>query len=206
MEPNPQYSQLASRETIARTIVALKANGLDAMVVADGAAAKAEVLKRLPRGAEVFTMQSQTLKAIGLTAAVDESGQFDSIRKKLTAMDNATQAKEKRVLGAAPDWAIGSVHAVTEDGHLFIASNTGSQLSAYAAGAGQVIFVVGAQKIVADDQMAMRRLKEYSLPLEDQRMFQANGIHSQIRKILSIEGEFKPGRLMIIFVNEKLGF
>ena len=63
-------------------------------------------------------------------------------------MDRTTQARERAKLGATPDLAIGSVHAVTEDGHVLIASNTGSQLPAYVYAAGKVIWVVGAQKII----------------------------------------------------------
>ncbi len=53
-------------------------------------------------------------------------------------MDRATQAREIRKLGGAPDYTAGSVHAVTEDGQVLIASNTGSQLGPYASGAGKV--------------------------------------------------------------------
>ncbi|MBI2984746.1 MAG: LUD domain-containing protein [Candidatus Kerfeldbacteria bacterium] len=206
MEPNPQFAQLASDARLKNAVAALTANGMDALVVSTGAEAKEEVLKRLPPGGQVFTMQSQTLKAIGLAEAIDESGHYESVRQKLTAMDTATQAKEKRILGATPDWAVGSVHAVTEDGHLFIASNTGSQLSAYVSGAAHVIFVVGSQKLVQNDVQAGQRLPEYSLPLEDQRLFQAHGFHSGISKILTITRERIPGRITVVLVKEKLGF
>ena len=55
---------------------------------------------------------------------------------------------EIRRLGAVPDYILGSVHAVTEDGSLAVASASGSQIGAYASGAGQVILAVGSQKIV----------------------------------------------------------
>lgn len=110
------------------------------------------------------------------------------------------------MVGTAPEWVVGSVHAVTEDGHLFIASNTGSQLGADAYGAAHVIFVVGIQKIVSDDATANQRLFEYSMPLEDQRLFQSAGFHSTISKILTIRREAKPERTTVIFVKEKLGF
>src|SRR5438309_355317 len=43
-------------------------------------------------------------------------------------MDREMQGREMRQLSAAPDWVVGSVHAVTEDGSLLIASASGSQL------------------------------------------------------------------------------
>jgi hypothetical protein len=51
---------------------------------------------------------------------------------------------------AAPDWLVGSVHAVTAEGALLIASATGSQLGLILSGAGHVILVFGGQKIVPD--------------------------------------------------------
>ena len=109
-------------------------------------------------------------------------------------------------LGAAPDWVVSSVHAVTEDGHLLIASNTGSQLSAEVYSGGKVIFVVGAQKIVKDNIEGLGRIYEYVLPLEDARAQKAYGIHSNVSKILIINKEIMPERITVILVKEKLGF
>jgi hypothetical protein len=53
--------------------------------------------------------------------------------------------REIRKLSAAPDYILGSVLAVTEDGVLVDASATGSQLGPYASTAGKVILAVGSQ-------------------------------------------------------------
>ena len=42
-----------------------------------------------------------------------------------------------KAIGGQPDYALGSVHAITRDGTLVIASASGSQLASYAWGAGQ---------------------------------------------------------------------
>ena len=115
-----------------------------------------------------------------------------------------------RKLGAAPDFAVGSVHAVTEDGHLLIASNTGSQLPAYVYSAGKVIWVVGAQKIVKDLDEGMKRLREYVLDLETARARKAYGLpddwNSFYSKVLVFRREVNPGRTHLVLVNEALGF
>ena len=131
---------------------------------------------------------------------------YDPVRAKL--MDKATPADRKRELGAAPEWTIGSVHALTTDGKLIIASNTGSQLPAYAYGAAHVIFVVSAQKIAKDLDEGMKRLYEHVLPLESERANKAYNITSGsfISKLLIINREIQPGRITVIIVNEKLGF
>ena len=91
-----------------------------------------------------------------------------------------------------PEFALGSVHAITRDGTLVIASALGSQLTAYALGAAKVIFVVGAQKLVPDLVAAHQRILEHCLPLEDARTMEAYGQHSRVGKILEIHQE-DPG-------------
>jgi len=206
MKPNEEFGKLASEEQIKKTEKALKGNGFKVEVFENSQEAKKKVLELLPKGAEVFTMTSQTLEVIGLDKEINESGKYNAVRPKLFAMDRTTQAREMVKLGAAPDWVVSSVHAVTEDGHLLIASNSGSQLSAEAYAGEKVIFVVGTQKIVKDTQEGLRRIYEYSYPLEDVRAQKAYGVRSGVNKILIINKEIMPERITVILVKEKLGF
>ena len=63
-------------------------------------------------------------------------------------------------LGAAPDYILGSAHAVTDDGEIVVGSGSGSQLGAYAYAGGHVILVIGHQKLVRDLDEALRRLRD----------------------------------------------
>ena len=121
-------------------------------------------------------------------------------------MNRETQGREIRKLGSAPDYAAGSVHAVTEDGHVLIASNTGSQLGPYATGAGKVIWAVGAQKIVKDLNEGLRRIQEYCFPREEEHMRQLYKVGTSVSKVLIVNREFRPGRITMIIVKEELGF
>lgn len=201
-----KWSQLAREEIIKKTVAALQKNGIDSMVAADGKEAKKKVLALLPEGAQVMTMSSVTLDTIGLAGEINDLGKYDSVRKKLMVLDVKTQWSERQKLGAAPDWAVGSVQAVTEEGQVLIASNSGSQLPAYASGSSHVIWVVGTQKIVQDLDEGFKRVYEYSLPREDARAQKAYGVHSHVSKILIINKENSLGRITLIFVKEKLGF
>lgn len=203
---NEKFGELASDERIRKTAAALKENGFEVEVVENKEEAKRKVLEMIPEGSEVFTMSSQTLEQAGLSDAINNSGKYNSVRNKLFTMDRNTQAREMARLGAAPDWVVSSVHALTEDGHLIIASNTGSQLSAEAYAGGRVIFVVGAQKIVKDNQEGIKRIYEYCLPLEDERARKAYGMGSNVSKILIINKEIFPQRITVFLVKEKLGF
>ena len=72
------------------------------------------------------------------------------------------------------------------------------------SGAGRVVLVVGAQKIVPDLATAFRRVEEYCHPLEDIRVQQSYGMRSAINKMLVLNGDF-PGRTTVILAREALG-
>jgi acyl-CoA hydrolase len=107
---------------------------------------------------------------------------------------------------SAPDFAAGSVHAVTEDGHVLLASSTGSQLGPYAFGAEKVIWVVGAQKLVKDLNEGLRRINEYVLPLEEEHMQQLYKVGASVNKILIVNKEIRSGRITLIIVKAEIGF
>lgn len=200
-----KWNTLATNESIAKAIKSLKANGINAIVVENGVEAKKKVLELLPKGAEVMTMSSVTLDTLGIPKEI-ELGKFDSVKNKLSKIDRKTQERQMQRIGAAPEYAVGSVHAVTEDGKLLIASNTGSQLPAYAYGASHVIWVAGTQKIVKNVDEGIKRIYEHSLPLESERAKKVYGTPSNVSKLLIINEEIAPNRLKIILVKEKLGF
>lgn len=77
-------------------------------------------------GAEIMNMSSMTLTETGLDQEILNSSKYKISRKELAAL-RPDQIMEKQKLGAAPEYAIGSVHAITEDGEVLIASASGCQ-------------------------------------------------------------------------------
>jgi hypothetical protein len=201
-----KYAQAASSESIDKTKAAFESKGITVFVVDTPEEAKAQLLKLIPKGASVGSGASVTLDESGITAEFD-SGAYDFVRKRAYAMDRETQADEIRRLLAAPDYMLGSAHAVTEDGSLLFGSMGGSQIGPYASGAGKVVWVVGSQKIVPDVQAGLKRLQEYSLVLESERARKAYGIPgSALNNILIINGSIAPGRLTVILVKQAIGY
>ena len=204
--PIEEYAKQATDEKIERTSKALEANGIQTLIADTGADAKRLFLELIPEGSEVFLSSSVTLEQLGIVADVDQSGKFDAVRPRMYAMNRETQGREIRKLIAAPDFAAGSVHAVTEDGHVLIASASGSQLGPYASGAGRVIWAVGAQKIVKDLNDGLRRLNEHVVPLEEEHMQQLYKVGTAVNEMLIVNRATRPGRITMILVKEELGF
>jgi LUD domain len=200
-----RFTALPDDATLAATVVALEEHGFSVEVVDDLDAAREAVLARIPRGSSVMTNTSVTLAETGIADAINDGGDYESARNKMMALDFATQVQEMKAIGGQPDYAVGSAHAVTRDGTLVIASASGSQLASYAWGAANVIFVIGAQKIVPSAEAARERIYQHSLKLEDARAQAAYGQHSFVGKILEIHQEL-PGRIHIVLVKKPVGF
>ena len=201
-----EFTELASDERIAKAAAALERNGIQPLLAATGADARGLVDSLLTGGAEVYNNTSQTLEAIGVADDIERSGRYQPLRLRLYRMDREMQHREMRTLAASPDYVVGSVHALTEGGSLLIASASGSQLGPLVSGAGQVILVIGAQKIVSDVATGLRRIYEYCYPLEDARARQAYGVPSGVNNILIINKVLAAGRVTAIIVKERLGF
>jgi LUD domain len=204
-QASDRFTALPDEQTLAATTVVLEEHGFSVEVVDDLDAARQAVLARIPHGSSVMTNTSVTLAETGIADAINDGGPYESARNKMFALDFATQAQEMKVIGGQPDYALGSVHAVTHDGILVIASASGSQLASYAWGAANVIFVVGAQKLVPTVDAARERIYQHSLQLEDARAQAAYGQHSSVGKILEIHQEL-PGRIHIVLIRQPVGF
>jgi acyl-CoA hydrolase len=200
-----RFTTLPDEQTLTDTVVALEEHGFSVEVVDDLDAARNAVLARIPKGSSVMTNTSVTLQETGIADAINNGGPYDSARNKLMALDFATQLQEMKAIGGQPDYALGSVHAITRDGTLVIASASGSQLASYAWGAANVIFVVGAQKLVPSVEVARERIYQHSLTLEDARAYAAYGQNSRVGKILEIHQE-DPGRIHVVLIRQPVGF
>ena len=183
----------------------LRARNFEVVIVQDGAEAKAQVLNRIPEGAQVHSGKSKTLEDAGLFKEFMEGDRFDFVRKRTMKLDPKTQRDEIRKLGAAPDVMVNSAHAVTEEGQIVITSASGSQIGPIASGAGRLILVIGSQKIVPDLDAAFRRIREHVFPYEDARLREAMGIGTKITRTLILDQDFMPGRTTVILVREPIG-
>jgi acyl-CoA hydrolase len=200
-----RFTALPDDQTLAATVVALEEHGFSVEVVDGLDAGRDAVLARIPEGSSVMTNTSVTLQETGIADAINDGGPYESARNKMSALDFATQVQEMKAIGGQPDYALGSVHAVTRDGTLVIASASGSQLASYAWGAANVIFVVGAQKLVPTLEAAHERIYRHSLKLEDARAYAAYGQNSFVGKVLEIHQEL-PGRIRVVLIRQTVGF
>ncbi len=202
------YDQLASPEVVQETISALKERNVEALLVNTKEEALEKIKEMIPAGASVMTGGSTTLNEIGFSdLLVSKNHSWKNLKDEIVAETDPDKQNELRKQSVLADYFLGSVHAVTKDGEVLVESASGSQIPSYAFTSPNVIWVVGAQKIVGDLNAAFDRVKTYVFPLEDQRMKSTGAQGSIIGRWLVFEREIMPSRkVTLIFVNEKLGF
>lgn len=186
---------------------ALRKRGVAAELVPDESAALARLVEVLPEGAEVMTAGSTTLEEIGFVRLLkSESHHWKNLKPAVLAETDPVKQRALRARAMVSEYFIGSVQAVTQSGTLLAVSAGGSQLAAYAFTAKNVVWVVGTHKIVRTLDEALDRVREYSLPLEDQRMKRLGAHGTFIGKMLIFEKERPDRTVRLIFVNKLLGF
>ncbi len=95
---NLEFERPADRTRLERTAAALNGRGFKAQVADSAEQARQLVLNAIPEGAEVHIALSETMRELGITSVIDESGRYDSLRSRLSALDRETQGREMRKL------------------------------------------------------------------------------------------------------------
>ena len=199
-----EFATPAPEETLQLVAANLRERNFETLIVSTRAEAKGALMDRITEGAEVHSAKSKTLEDISVFQELMNSDHYDFLRKRLYQMDRNLEARAMRKLEAAPDIMLGSVQALTVTGQLVSASASGKQLGPYASGAGNLILVVGSQKIVPDLETAIRRISQYVQPYEEARLQREKGIGTKLARILIIERDYDPGRTVIILVREQV--
>ncbi|HEX5808167.1 MAG TPA: lactate utilization protein [Anaerolineales bacterium] len=205
-----EYATLPALEVVRQTVEAVKTRGINAEFVETREEALARVQALIPPGCVVMTGSSVTLQQIGLEEIlISGDHPWRNFKADLLAEKDPAKQSAMRRQGTLAEYYLGSVNALAETGELVFASGSGSQLPAYAYSSRNVIWVAGTQKIAPTLDDALRRVREYVLPLEDQRQKSlGNQAGSRINRILIIEGEpaYLRRNLRLILVNQILGF
>jgi len=204
------YSSLADKEKIERTAKAVESRGVSVIVTDSKESVLPRLVNLIPEGATVMTGASLTLQQIGFEELLKSGNHhWHNLKGDIIAEKDPARQSQLRKQATLADYFLGSVHAIAETGEILVGSATGSQLAPYAFSCNHVIWVAGAQKIVPSVEAGFRRIREYILPHEDQRMKKAFGSNSGsfIGKILLFEREapYLHRSLTLILIREVAG-
>ena len=196
----------ASAESIQRTIKALAARNVEALLLKSRDSALAKLKELVPEGSEVFVNTSKTLATIGYTDYMHGNDRYVNLHDRMMAIPDPAQQREFRRKTTTAEYFVGSVQAIAETGEIVIASGSGSQVGAYSYGARRVILVAGTQKICPTLAEAEARTRGYTLEVHDRWLEGRGSPAAPIGKLLIMEHEPMVGRITMILVPERLGW
>jgi L-lactate utilization protein LutB len=205
------YTKLALDQNISRAAASIKERGIIVEVLDDRAAALSRLQELIPAGTGVSMAASVTLTEIGFEDILRSgANSWRNLKGELLAEKDLVKQAELRRLFSVPEYIVGSVQAVCETGEVVIVSQTGSQTAPYAFSAKNVIWVVGAQKIVPTLPDAMKRVREYCAARAEAKGVEKLGRAGMglIGKVLIFENEVAYiGRsVRMLIVKEVLGY
>jgi hypothetical protein len=202
-----KWSRMPSEADIASTVQAIEARGIKVLRVKDGETALGKIKEIIPSGAEVMNGSSTTLIEIGFNEFLD-SGQhgWKNFHEIITSEDDKAKRDDLRRKAVASEYFLSGVNAIAMTGELVSCDATGSRVGAWPFAAKNLILVAGVNKIVPTLEDALRRIREYAYPLEDARARKASGTPSRIGKCVIMANERQSGRVMLILIDDRLGY
>lgn len=203
------YDTLAGEEVLKTAVKSLEDKGYMVTVVESATKALEEVKQLIPSGSSVMNGSSVTLEKIGyIDYLKSNTHPWKNLHFEIVNETDPEKQTVLRQMAVHSDFYLGSVHALTENGDLIIASNTGSQLPHIVYTSKNLVFVVSTKKIVTNLDEGLKRLEEHVVPLEDKHSIEKYGRGTQLNKIVIFKGENgNSGRKVhLVLVKEDLGF
>ena len=209
---------------ITKTMENLKKNNINSFFVESKEDVVPLIESLIAEGASVAVGGSVTLAETGVLEHLKSERYtfYDRYAEGLTA----EQVKEIFVKSMGVDAYFCSSNAVTEDGELYNVDGNANRVAAIAFGPEKVYVIVGVNKIVANIDEAVKRVKTIAAPKNAQRLncktycfakghcmdmegSMGKGCDSSqriCRHYLVSAKQKEEGRINVIFVNEQLGY
>ncbi|KLK88515.1 prespore-specific protein 3B [Methanoculleus sediminis] len=202
-----RWSRTPDEATLKKTVEAIEARNVRVILVDTAGDALRTVVDLLPEGAEVMNGYSTTLVEMGFDRVLKENPKgWRDYHAVITAENDTGKRHALRRKSVAADYFLSGVQAIAASGEIVGCDKTGSRMGAWPHAAAHLILVSGTNKIVPTVDDALRRCREYCLPLENQRAQHAYNTGSYIGKHVILDREDADGRVTLVLIRELLGY
>jgi hypothetical protein len=200
-------AEIINEKKLKEVVENIKSRGINVILVNNKKQALEKIKEMIPKGSEVSNGSSTTLDEIGFIDYL-KSGKhgWRNIHEEIIKEKNMQKQMDLRRKSVTAEYFLGSINAIAKTGELVACDASGSRVSAYPFAAKNLILVAGTNKISENLEEAIKRVREYVYPLEDERAQKEYGMPSTMGKWVIIEREIFPNRITLILVKEKLGF
>ena len=209
------YKSLSYENTAASVIRNLEKRNMTGYYCATKEEAREKVLSLIPEGSSITWGGTETMTQLGV---------FDAIREKNYELIDRATAKtpeESRALYAkmvCADYFLTSANAITLDGEIVNIDGNSNRVACIAYGPSHVIIAAGMNKLVANLDAAIARVKTFACPPNAVRVGASTpcartGVcadclspDSICCQTLITRKSRHDGRIIVILVGEELGF
>ena len=211
-----QHLEYTLQKRMERTAAALNRHQFDARIMQNREELLQTIKQMLPKGAKVALGGSMTLAETGVQKLLEEGDweYYDRYAPGLTP-EQVVEVFRKAFF---TDYYFTSTNAVSEDGQLFNIDGNGNRVAAMLYGPSNVVVVVGANKIVKDEEEAWWRIQNIATPANARRLSRKSGcvdlgrcVNCQLeqrlcRDFVKIHSCMVPERIKVFILPESLGY
>lgn len=202
-----RWSRKPDETTLKKTVEAMEARNFKVFLVDTAEDGLRTLVDLLPEGAEVMNGYSTTLVEMGFDRVLKENPKgWRDYHAVITGENDTEKRHALRRKSVAADYFLSGVQAIAESGEIVGCDKTGSRMGAWPHAAAHLILVSGTNKIVPTVDDALRRCRDYCLPLENQRAQRTYGVGSYIGKHVILDHEDVDERVTLVLIRELLGY
>ncbi|WP_323669113.1 lactate utilization protein [Aliarcobacter butzleri] len=195
-------------------LAVLKSCGYDAYFVKDKAEALSLAKSYIKPNMSVGLGGSVSVQEIGLLDFLLENKEI-ILHNQYEAGISMEENIKRRKQGIISDIFVTSTNAITKDGKLVNADGSGNRVAALSYGPTNVLLIVGINKIVDSLEDGFKRVMDVAATKNIDRMNKKAisfgkepkyNLDNIARKFTWIKGDDEIGRIIIILVDEELGY
>ena len=202
-------------EKIQKLIKNLRKHNMAGYFVSDNNELIELIKKLIPEDSTVGCGDSVTLEDTGVFEFL-RNGYYNFYDKHKPGL-SADEKRELYIKNFSADTFITGTNAITKDGKLFNIDGNGSRVAPMLYGPKQVIVVVGKNKIVKDEEAAVKRARQIAAPLDAIRLKKDTPCVKKRKCVdcsdkqricndfVLICGQFTEDRIKVIIVDDDLG-
>ncbi|MDN5042186.1 MULTISPECIES: lactate utilization protein [Arcobacteraceae] len=195
-------------------LAVLKSCGYDAYFVKDKAEALSLAKSYIKPNMSVGLGGSESVKEIGLLDFLLDNKEI-TLHNQYEAGISMEENIKRRKQGLISDIFVTSTNAITKDGKLVNADGSGNRVAALSYGPTNVLLIVGINKIVDSLEDGFKRVMDVAATKNIDRMNKKAisfgkepkyNLDNIARKFSWIKADDEKGRIIIILVDEELGY
>lgn len=206
LELDESLNERPDADTLDETVANVEHRNIAVTVCDTGDEARDHLAECIPATASVMNGRSTTLNEIGFIDYLEQEDGFTYLGNQIRQLDDDEERHTARREALTADVFFDSPNAIAQTGELVGVNGVGTGIGAWPYAAKNLVLVSGTNKIVPSLDAAIRRVREFAYPLENERVQRAAGHKSVIGKLIQYEHEKQDERTELVLIDETQGY